>query len=256
MRTTLAIGVLLAGTVTPAIAQTDYRNPDDGRPSVVEDAYPVERFAGELMLPYAVQREDGQTLHLVSPGIEYGIAMNAEAGISAIGAYAAGGDASLAGVRVSALYNFNTDLPSIPAIAVRTEVQLPVGGFGGHDVRALFKAIATRNWGATRVHLNAGVGVGGQAGGLVPLPEWLAGAAIERTFVRPSLLVVADVHAEQSPFAEPAAVNVAVGARWQWTPLMVLDAGVTRRLGRSGPDGAFTVGVTRTFAIRSLIGGK
>jgi hypothetical protein len=52
---TLAALLLLARLAAPGPlpAQLDYRNLDDDRPTVTEDAYPVERYAFEFLLPYA-----------------------------------------------------------------------------------------------------------------------------------------------------------------------------------------------------------
>ena len=44
-------GLLLLLRVSPAVAQIDYRNLDDDRPVVSEDAYPVERYGFELLAP-------------------------------------------------------------------------------------------------------------------------------------------------------------------------------------------------------------
>jgi hypothetical protein len=56
--------------------------------------------------------------------------------------------------------------------------------------------------------------------------------------------------------AAPVEVNLATGLRWQWTPTVVLDAGVGRRLRReSGPDVAITLGLTYTFGIPGLMPG-
>ena len=47
-------------------------------------------------------------------------------------------------------------------------------------------------------------------------------------------------------------MNAAFGGRWQWTPTLVLDAGVSRRLRSAiGPDFALTIGLSHAFAIRA-----
>jgi hypothetical protein len=49
-------------------------------------------------------------------------------------------------------------------------------------------------------------------------------------------------------------VVVGAGARWQWTPTLVLDAGVSRRLtGNAGPDLEVTAGLSHAFAVRRLL---
>ena len=54
----LAVG-LCTSFLTPAWAQIDYRNLDDERPVVTEDAYPVERYAFEFLAPYLFEAEAG-----------------------------------------------------------------------------------------------------------------------------------------------------------------------------------------------------
>ena len=52
----LGLALLVPAAVA---AQADYRNLDDDRPSAVEDAYPLERRALELSLPWRTARADG-----------------------------------------------------------------------------------------------------------------------------------------------------------------------------------------------------
>ena len=72
------------GTSTTAAAQIDYRNLDDDRPVVTEDAYPIERYAFELIAPYTYESEaDGARLHALVPEVAYGILSNAQLGVKA-----------------------------------------------------------------------------------------------------------------------------------------------------------------------------
>jgi hypothetical protein len=67
--------LLLLLIPAPLPAQIDYRNLDDGRPVATEDAYPVERYAFELLAPYRFETEaGGAELHLVIPEVAHGIA--------------------------------------------------------------------------------------------------------------------------------------------------------------------------------------
>jgi hypothetical protein len=52
----LLVGLGVAG---PLRAQIDYRNLDDERPLFSEDAYPIERYAFELLVPYRYEAEAG-----------------------------------------------------------------------------------------------------------------------------------------------------------------------------------------------------
>jgi hypothetical protein len=66
---------------------------------------------------------------------------------------------------------------------------------------------------------------------------------------------VAELVVRRPTSSAPTEANVAAGLRWQWTPMLVLDVGVARRLASSGPDLGLTVGLSRTFAIRALYPG-
>ena len=57
---TLAATVIVLAAASPLHGQTDYYNTDAGRPILIEDAYPVERYAFELQLaPVRLERERG-----------------------------------------------------------------------------------------------------------------------------------------------------------------------------------------------------
>src|SRR5260370_15737288 len=97
----------LCGTRSLA-AQTDYRNLDESRPTRVEDAFPVERYAFEFLPSYALEREPGGGIvHPFVAGLEYGLVADGELGIDApdgildVGGINRGG---LSGVPAVALY--------------------------------------------------------------------------------------------------------------------------------------------------------
>jgi hypothetical protein len=110
-----------------------------------------------------------------------------------------------------------------------------------------------------RAHLNLSGGFGSDDALSVaePLNRWGASLAVDRTFFRTSFLLIGEVAAAQATEGAPTSVNASVGARWQWTPTLVLDAGLTRRLRSDiGPDIALTVGLSHAFAIRGLMPGS
>jgi hypothetical protein len=241
-------------------AQIDYRNLDDDRPVVSEDAYPVERYAFELLAPYRFEAEsDGAELHTTVPEAAYGLARNAQVGLKlplAAVDDGAGTDWGLAGLRLFGLYNFNTESRWLPALSLRADASFPVGSLAGNGTRFALKAIATRSWGRMRAHLNLSGGFGSENALSVaePLSRWSASLAVDRTFFRSSLLLIGEVATSQTIESAPTSVNTSLGGRWQWTPTLVLDAGVTRRLRSDvGPDIAFTIGLSHAFAIRGLM---
>ncbi len=246
----------------PAAAQIDYRNLDDERPVATEDAYALERYAFELLAPYRFESErEGLSRHVVSPELEYGLASNLQMSVrvplAAINR-AGGTDWGVAGLRLSALYNFNTESVALPALALRADWAMPVGSLAGDSHRLTLKAIATRSWGRWRGHLNGAVSLGSDdrtagAAGVEAAPRWGASGAVDRSFLRESLLFVGELLVRRPVRAAPAEVNLAGGIRWQWTPTLVLDAGVTRRLASHGPDVALSIGLSHAFAMRALL---
>lgn len=244
----------------PAAAQIDYRNLDDERPVATEDAYPIERYAFELTAPYRYEAEaEGSKLHLIAPEIAYGLFPNAEFGLEAPLAAVDDGpdtDWGLAGLRAFAFYNLNTESPVLPAFSLRGDLSLPVGSLAGDATRFTLKGIATRTWGRTRFHLNLARSFGSEDGlaAAEPANRWAYSLAADRTLFRESVLLIGEVAATEALRGAPTEVNASVGARLQWAPTLVLDAGITRRLRHGvGPDFALTLGLSHAFALRGLM---
>jgi hypothetical protein len=258
-RLALAAVVLIA-PVAPLAAQIDYRNLDDDRPVLTEDAYPVERHAFELLLPYTYERERGGTdLHAFTPELAYGVVRNGQLGLKLpVAGSAAGGntDWGVAGLRLFGLYNFNTEGLMLPALAARADLLLPVGSLGGDATRVSLKAIATRSWGRTRFHVNAAWTFGDETalGAVEPGSRWSYSLAVDRTLFRQSTLLVSEVVVLRPVRGAPVEVNAAIGARYQWTTTTVFDLGLRRRLRQAaGPDIAVTTGFSHGFALPWLM---
>ena len=254
----LAVMITVVG-LRPVAAQIDYRNLDDHRPVRTEDAYPIERYAFEFLLPYEYENGFGaEEVHVVTPEISYGLVANTQIGLKLpLAAVHVGGgtDWGFAGPRLFGLYNFNTEGRHLPALAIRADVSLPLGEFGGDDPRVTLKGIATRSWGRTRVHLNGAVTLGDPAGPAIEAePDWALSRAGDHTFLRQSLLLVGELGLLEAAPEEPTEVAAALGARYQLTPTIVFDAGVSRRLTtEAGPDLGLTLGFSHAFAIAGLL---
>jgi hypothetical protein len=249
-------------------AQVDYFNLDAERPVAVEDALPIERHAFELQLaPLRVEGEpDGTKTWSVAPELAYGILPRTDVSLhvplilSRDGAL--GGDVSgLSGLELEVFHNLNLETRTIPALALRGGVALPVGGLGPESARSTLGAVATRSFTgprrALRLHANAEITAGEAAAeedAGADGTRWRAGLALDRTFVFQSFLIVGNVYADR-PLVEGADTRWIAGAgiRYQVTPRLAVDAGVERRLGDEGPDWAFTLGTANAFALRSLI---
>lgn len=241
-------------------AQIDYRNLDDDRPTLVEDAYAIERYAFELLLPHAVTtHRGGARTHATVLELAYGIASGAHVGLKVPLAGAEGSSGriwGLAGLRGFLLYNANTEGPLLPALSLRLDGFLPAGPLGGDVARGEAKLIATRSLGGRhRLHLNAAVGLGPD--GTPPAAEgaarWWYGAALDRVFLRHSLLLLGEIYARRDERGAPVEVNAGLGVRWQWTPTLVVDLGLSRRLRATGPDLGVTFGLSHAFALRGLM---
>ncbi|NOT09170.1 MAG: hypothetical protein HOP28_13305 [Gemmatimonadales bacterium] len=253
------IGTAVA-QASPAGAQIDYRNLDDDRPTLIEDAYPAERYAFEFQVPWRFSRDrSGGTLHAFVPELAYGIFRNMHVGLKmpiAGTSTGSGREWGGAGLRAFAFYNFNTESRSLPALALRSDVTFPVGSLAGEGTRVTIKGIATRSWGRTRVHLNGAYTLGSDRplGAAEAANKWWYGGAVDRTLFRQSVLLLGEVYALRALTVEPVQVNASVGLRVQMTPYLVFDAGIARRLkAGAGPDLELTAGFSRAFAISALM---
>lgn len=254
----LLLGV--AGSPLRLAAQGDYRNLDDGRPVRTEDAFVVDHHEFEVLAPFTYDATPGGGhRYLLQPELEYGLVPNTQVSVKLpLGVVdSSGSDAGLGGLQVSGIYSFNTEGPSLPAFAARADLFLPVGTLAGDRALVSLKAIASRTFGLTRLHLNGAwtFGTSGADGPrLEAPPRWFAGAAVDYTLFRSSVLLVGELSASQEYDGAATAVVAAAGTRWQWTPTLVLDAGIARRLtGDAGPDIELTVGLSHAFAIRGLM---
>lgn len=244
-----SILALLAAVWLPpvAAAQTDYRNLDHGRPSTVEDAYPIEHHALEFQLGYGVERESGVTSHEAIPEITWGVLSNFQIGAGfPLRSIDQGSQRGLAGIEGSALFNILTESVSLPALSIGSAVHLPVGALAGRKTEAELSLVATRSIGKWRAHANGGFGLDGEAGSI---PRWRSGFALDRTFYRQSLLLVGGVVLEQSASGSPTRAFGELGLRWQASPTLVLSAGLERRLSAAGPDAGLRIGFSRTIGL-------
>jgi len=256
------LAALLVVAPSAAVGQLDFRNLDDGRPLWSEDAWPVERRAVEFLLPYTVGWGRGGTVHGSQPEVAWGAWDNFMIGAKlplVLRRDPLGDEVGLAGPGAFLFYNFRAEGPVLPALAVRAESHLPWGRFAGDRASLSFKGIATRTLsGGQRVHLNGewtpvhGDGTGGSdAGG-----DWAAALSVDRTLIRSSTLLAAEIVARDGGAGEAAAVRAGLGMRRQMTPTLVLDLGVARELRTDAAQGwTLTLGVSRALGVGRAAGG-
>ena len=245
----LAIGCLLAAAfAAPAGAQVQFRDLDPLHPVPVEDAFPVARYAFELLTPYDYVQPTGEAgRNQLDLDLVYGAFLNAQLGLRLPVGFGPGGETGVAGAGVFGLYNPVREGPHMPALSLRADLFAPTGA----PAVAGLTAIATRSLGAARLHANLGAATG--SGAADDLPRWGAGLAFDYTFFRPSLLVVGALSISELDAGAPTASVISAGVRWQWSPTMVLEAGAGRGLGDAGPDLRLTLGLSSTFALRALV---
>ncbi|HVE79540.1 MAG TPA: hypothetical protein VNA89_11785 [Gemmatimonadaceae bacterium] len=251
-----AAALTVVAAAVPAGAQTDYYNTDAGRPVQIEDAYPVERRAVEIQAaPLRLERQARVYHWGLEPELAIGILPRTQVEVAFplvyLDAGVAGSLAALAGVKVSALYNFNAET-SIPALGVVGSVLLPVGGLGPDDAYFSAKGIVTRTLTWARFHLNAEYTFGpaaGEADAGAELSRWTAGIAADRTFPLHSLLLSAEAVAHEPLDASEVSFDVATGARYQLTPRWAIDGGVGRHLTGEHRAWYFTFGSAYAFGL-------
>lgn len=279
----VALGVVLGTLATllaprRADAQTDFYNTDRDRPVRIEDASVTERYAFELKLaPVRLERSIGGSYRWgVEPELAYGILPRTQVEIGLplthLDAVGARRQSGVAGLDVSVMYNLNVESRTLPAFAVRVDALAPVGGLAPDAPYASITGIATRTLSWMRFHVNglytagpaASVPTAGNPGGVgfavTPLgidqPRWLAGVAVDKTYPFQSLLVTADLYAQQPLVsAEPVEYTAGTGVRYQWSPTLALDAGVGRRLNGDNQAWYVTFGAAYAFALASLMPG-
>ena len=241
----LGLGCLVAA---PASAQVQFRDLDALHPVPVEDAFPVPRYAFEFLAPWDyVQPAGASGQNQLDLDLRYGALLNADVGVRLPVGLGPGGETGLVGAGLFALYNPVREGPGHPALSIRGDVFAPSEA----AARGGLSALATRSFGAARLHANAGAALGGGAN--EELPRWYGALGLDYTFFRPSLLVVGALSASSPGGEEPTATVLSAGLRWQWTPTMVVEAGAGRRLGPTGPDLRLTLGLSSSFGFRRLV---
>jgi len=224
---------VLVVAMTGEVYAIDHTNLDEGRPLRLEDAYALAE--GEIALEagggFTLQRR-GSNRGVLAAEVLYGAYPNLQVGVGTslatdprdIDDRPKSGD-----LQVSALYNFNQETISLPALALKVGVDTPTGvGARGYGIE--LKGIITKSIERLSLHLNAGYEfltstARDEREGRYKL-AWGASYPIGAPqFTRATL--VGDVFAEQSTRrGESTVVGVEVGVRYQLTPRMVWDAGI------------------------------
>lgn len=237
----------------PAYA-LDHKNLDEGRPLRLEDAYPIA--SGELAVEagggFTLQRR-GANRGVVPVEILYGAVPNLQLGLGTtlstdprdIDEQTKSGD-----LQISALYNFNQETLTLPALGFKLTVNLPTGvASSGADVEV--KGIVTKSIDRLAVHLNAAyeflAGVkGGEREGVYAFALGASYPVGAPRYTRTTL--VGDVFTHQAArHGESNVVGAEVGFRHQLTPRMVLDAGIGTEF--AGPADRSSLSLTTGLSV-------
>src|SRR5262249_29243602 len=132
-------------------------------------------------------------------------------------------------LRFSALYNFNQETVTLPALAIKLGVDAPTG-VEARGVAIEAKGLVTKSIERLSLHLNAGYEFltsvrGDERDGRYKLAFGASYPVGAPRFTRATL--IGDVFAEQaSRRGDPTTVGTEVGVRFQLTPRLVWDAGL------------------------------
>lgn len=238
---TLAIGAVGFLRPGPAAAQEDFRAADLDRPIQVEDAYPVKYREWELEMGARGLWSGAQSEAEGSIEVKTGILLNTQAGLTLEGAWREEDGSGLAGAALHALYNFNRETWSWPALSARIDVETPGTGDAGRDNWGVsLLGIATRSFDRLRLHANAGWAEEDEE-------FWRVGVAFDYPLGLFSRAILGDVYAEIPTDGGDGRVLAEIGTRWQITNWSVLDVGLGTRLD-GWPDGDANIGVVVGFS--------
>jgi hypothetical protein len=228
----------------------DHLNLEEGLPVQVEDAYPIEYRGRELQGQIRYERtSDRKDRVILDPRIEIGVARNAQVSISA--PFQVGNDTSTGSrnLRLTGLYNFNTESLSVPAFAISARGEFPTGvnsaGFGTE-----LKLIATKTLGTganlDRLHVNVAWLHNTDPKDDERSDRYSAVLGYSRR-LGPDMVLVTDFVREQDLQKGNNANVVELGVRRQVDPLTVLSVGAGVGIGEQSPGFRVTAAFQRSF---------
>jgi hypothetical protein len=234
-------------------AQVDYRNLDGGRPSTVADAYPIERHAFELSLPYRFEAGGGYR-DLIAPELSWGAFRNGAIGLALEWQPVRPRNSNPAPRLVSQAFvfaNLAGETANRPAVALRADLGQPLDRVSGTSLT--LTALATRSWRLVRAHLNGAWTVADPV--LAGTPRWWVGLGLDRTLFRTSTLLIGELVAARVVGFDGTEWTAGLGLRRQIDPTWVLDLGAAW-VGEDGGRFRLTAGLSHGFAIAALMGGS
>jgi hypothetical protein len=250
----LLIAVLVVTLATGEVYAIDHTNLDEGRPLRLEDAYAIaeDEIALEVGGGFTLQRR-GSNRGVFPAEVLYGAYPNLQVALGTTLSTAPRDidDRPKAGdLQMSALYSFNQETISLPALALKVGVDTPTGiEARGYGIE--LKGIITKSIERLSLHLNAGYEFltstsRDERAGRYKLALGASYPIGAPQFTRATL--VGDVFAEQSTRrGESTFVGVEVGVRYQLTPWMVWDVGIGTEF--AGPAHRSDLFLTTGFSV-------
>lgn len=253
----LSILAVLAGPLSlpiPLLGQTDFYNLDREHPLRVEDAYTTARWAFEIQAsPFSLSQDRSGTVRF-APSLELkhgllpGLEVSVGTGIENL-RQEPESSTRFQDVELSALLNLWVEGTALPAAGIRITSHLPTES--GRSAVAEVRGALTRTLvGPVRVHLNgaAVIGDGREEDG------W-AGAAADYVLPFHHTLLLAETWVSFTALGDEV-VHSSIGARFQATPTLLIDAGIGRGwTGDEREDWVITLGMTHEFGVRAVIPG-
>lgn len=231
--------LLLIVAAAPAAAQTDYYNTDRSRPTRVEDAHATELYALEIKVaPLRIDQIDGEGLAEWSllPEIAYGVLPRTAIEVGMPITALADGPVRVSGIEFSAFHNVNTETLTLPALALRADLEVPLGSEESGGVVPSLTGIVTRTFRQGRVHLNGRYSLVDEGPEATEPHEgrWLAGVAVDHVLPLRAMLLIANVYAVQPVQQSDLRWTAGAGVRYQLNPYLAVDAGAGREFGSDG----------------------
>ena len=235
MRRGIVVVVLAIIATAAGIGEAiDHKNLDEGRPVRLEDAYPIAHgeIAVETGAGFALLKHGPDARGFFPIEILYGALPNLQLGIGSTlftDPHDTDDRPKSGDLRASALYNFNQETLTLPALAAKLSVTAPTG-VDAHGWGVELKGIVTKSIDRLSLHLNGGYefltgSTRTERDGRYELALGASYPIGAPQFTRATL--VGDVFADQPVTrGESTVVGIEIGLRYQLTPSIVWDAGV------------------------------
>lgn len=255
MRTFKSFALSLAFTgfvfsISSSVYAADHRNLEENHPTRIEDAYPIAYMSFEFQTRggYEKNGEFGEDIGIAELELKWGALKNAHLVLGLPLQFGNDVEPDQNGnVVLEGLYNFNVETQFLPAMTLKSEISIP-GGSDSQGVGFEVMGIATKGWGRSRFHLNAGYHRNSGAAPDERTHLYRVGVAFDQPIDLDHLFVT-DFFIDQSPLKDDEPVySFLIGVRKQINPWSVLNLGVGHGFGsREAPDLIVSLGFQLNF---------